>query len=50
MRLVRRRAIRGVVRDPLPVFKLAGQCATEGLDHVRFLARLVELELTASGG
>ena len=34
----------------LPTFlreyeKLARQCATEGLDHVRFLARLVELEL-----
>jgi DNA replication protein DnaC len=34
----------------LPMFlreyeKLARQCATEGLDHVRFLARLVELEL-----
>ena len=25
--------------------KLARQCAAEGLDHVRFLARLVELEL-----
>ena len=34
----------------LPTFlreyeKLARQCAAEGLDHVRFLARLVELEL-----
>jgi DNA replication protein DnaC len=34
----------------LPTFlrehqKLARQCATEGLDHVRFLARLVEMEL-----
>ena len=34
----------------LPTFlreyeKLARQCATEGLDHVQFLARLVELEL-----
>lgn len=34
----------------LPTFlreydKLARHCATEGLDHVRFLARLVELEL-----
>ena len=34
----------------LPTFlrehqKLARQCATEGLDHVRYLARLVELEL-----
>lgn len=34
----------------LPTFlreyeKLARQCAGEGLDHVRFLARLVELEL-----
>jgi DNA replication protein DnaC len=34
----------------LPTFlreyeKLARQCATEGLDHVRFLGRLVELEL-----
>lgn len=25
--------------------KLARQCAAEGLDHVRYLARLVELEL-----
>ena len=25
--------------------KLASQCASEGLDHVQFLARLVELEL-----
>ena len=25
--------------------KLASQCAAEGLDHVQFLARLVELEL-----
>ena len=25
--------------------KLARQCAAEGLDHVRFLLRLVELEL-----
>ncbi len=35
----------------LPTFlreyeKLARQCATEGLDHVRFLARLVELVRT----
>ena len=35
---------------PLPTFlreydKLARQCAAEGLDHVQFLARLVELEL-----
>ena len=34
----------------LPTFlreyeKLARQCAAEGLDHVRFLARLVELEM-----
>ena len=34
----------------LPTFlreyeKLARQCAAEGLDHVQFLARLVELEL-----
>jgi hypothetical protein len=34
----------------LPTFlreyeKLARQCAAEGLDHVRFLLRLVELEL-----
>ena len=34
----------------LPTFlreydKLASQCASEGLDHVQFLARLVELEL-----
>ena len=34
----------------LPTFlrehqKLAGQCAPEGMDHVRYLARLVELEL-----
>ena len=34
----------------LPTFlreygKLSRQCAAEGLDHVRFLARLVELEL-----
>ncbi len=34
----------------LPTFlrdhdKLARQCASEGLDHVQFLARLVELEL-----
>ena len=34
----------------LPTFlreyeKLARQCAVEGLDHVQFLARLVELEL-----
>ena len=34
----------------LPTFlrehqKLARQCAAEGLDHVRYLARLVELEL-----
>ena len=34
----------------LPTFlreydKLARQCAAEGLDHVEFLARLVELEL-----
>lgn len=34
----------------LPTFlreyeKQARQCATNGLDHVRFLARLVELEL-----
>ena len=40
----------------LPTFlreyeKLARQCAAEGLDHVRFLARLVELELIdVSGG
>ena len=37
-------------RLKLPTFlreyeKLARQCAAEGLDHVRFLARLVELEL-----
>ena len=25
--------------------KLARQCATEGVDHVRYLARLIELEL-----
>lgn len=25
--------------------KVAQQCAAEGLDHVQFLARLVELEL-----
>ena len=25
--------------------KLARQCAAEGLDHVQFLARLVELEM-----
>ena len=25
--------------------KLASQCAAEGLDHIQFLARLVELEL-----
>ena len=25
--------------------KVARQCATEGLDHVRYLARLIELEL-----
>ena len=34
----------------LPTFlrehdKLARQCAAEGVDHVRYLARLVELEL-----
>ena len=34
----------------LPTFlrehqKLARQCAAEGMDHVRYLARLVELEL-----
>ena len=34
----------------LPTFlrdynKVARQCAAEGLDHVRFLARLVELEM-----
>ena len=34
----------------LPTFlreyeKLARQCATEGLDHVQFLARLVEMEM-----
>ena len=34
----------------LPTFlreyeKLARQCAAEGLDHIQFLARLVELEL-----
>ena len=37
-------------RLKLPTFlreyeKLARQCAAEGLDHVQFLARLVELEL-----
>ena len=37
----------------LPTFlreydKLARQCAAESLDHVRFLARLVELELIRS--
>ena len=37
-------------RLKLPTFlreyeKLAQQCAAEGLDHVQFLARLVELEL-----
>ena len=37
-------------RLKLPTFlreyeKLARQCAVEGLDHVQFLARLVELEL-----
>ena len=37
-------------RLKLPTFlreyeKLACQCAAEGLDHVQFLARLVELEL-----
>ena len=37
-------------RVKLPTFlreyeKLARQCAAEGLDHVQFLARLVELEL-----
>ena len=25
--------------------KLARQCATEGLDHMQFLARLVEMEM-----
>ena len=30
---------------PPPFAKLARQCAAEGLDHVQFLARLVELEL-----
>ena len=39
----------------LPTFlreyeKLARQCAAEGLDHVRFLARLVELELIDRDG
>jgi len=39
----------------LPTFlreyeKLARQCAAEGLDHVRFLARLVELELPGGRG
>ncbi|MGM0662248.1 MAG: ATP-binding protein, partial [Pseudomonadota bacterium] len=34
----------------LPTFlreyeKLARQCAAEGLDHIQFLARLVELEM-----
>ena len=28
--------------------KVARQCAAEGLDHVQFLARLVELELITS--
>ena len=37
-------------RLKLPTFlreyhKVARQCATEGLDHVQFLTRLVELEL-----
>ena len=39
----------------LPTFlrehqKLARQCAAEGLDHVRYLARLVELELIERDG
>ena len=39
----------------LPTFlreydKLARQCAAEGLDHVRFLARLVELTVLDGGG
>jgi hypothetical protein len=31
--------------DHLPADKLARQCAAEGLDHIRFLLRLAELEL-----
>jgi hypothetical protein len=39
----------------LPTFlreydKLARQCATEGLDHIRFLLRLAELELIDRDG
>jgi hypothetical protein len=39
----------------LPTFlreydKLARQCAAEGLDHIRFLLRLAELELIDANG